>query len=62
MQNMALDRILEMRAMGADDPVRIGRSLDELRRHRIAGGPKLHRLVISAYAQHKTRSWDRSRI
>src|SRR5262249_56394602 len=45
-QIVAFDPTLERCAKAADDPVRLVRSLDELRRHRIAGGPKLHRLVV----------------
>ncbi len=46
MQNVALDRVLEVRAVGANDPGWIGRRLNELRRDRVAGGPQLRRLVI----------------
>src|SRR5262245_61079112 len=46
MQNVALNRILKVRAMGTNKPARIGRRLDELRRHRIAGRPQLHRPFV----------------
>ena len=35
-----------MIVMGDHDPGRIARGFDEFRRHRIAGGPQLHRLII----------------
>ena len=47
MQDVALDRILEVGAMGTDDPVGVACSRDELRRHRIAGCPQLHRLAVN---------------
>src|SRR5262249_40645717 len=40
--------IFEMRSMGANHPCRIGRRLDEFRRHWVAGRPQLHRLVIDS--------------
>jgi hypothetical protein len=39
MQNVALYRVLEVRAVGANHPGWIGRRLNELRRDRVAGDP-----------------------
>ena len=47
MQNVVLDRILEVCAVSTNNPGRIGRRLDELRRHRIARRPQLHRPVVN---------------
>src|SRR5262249_56260177 len=46
-QQVAPNRIVKVRAIGTNNPARIGRRLDELRRHRIAGHPQLHRLVVN---------------
>ena len=59
--DVLLDRGLEVVVMRGDAPVGIARGLDDFRRHRIAGNPKLHRTIIDGVSEADAPRWkDRS--
>ena len=59
-QHVLLNRRLEMIAVRSQHPARIARSFDKFRRHRIAGDPQLHRVIIDGISNTENFSDARS--
>ena len=57
LEDLRRDHPLELVVMRGREPMRIVGGFDEFLRHRIAGRPKLHRLVVDRVAkdQHRGR-------